>query len=167
MSSEFDYEKDLAIDPHQLDEEWLQQPSLYMRYAQESAMAQKIKDKAKERLELIRAQTDKKIRTDPEQYGLKKVTETTVANAILENEEYQQAKNDYDELNYDFNIMQSAVRAFDQRKKALEGIVTLYVGNYFSGPKEPRNLNKGKRYLKKIDDSADKQRKGLNFKRKQ
>lgn len=163
---DLNYEEDLAIDPHQLDEEWLKQPSLYMQYAHQSALSQKIRDKAKERLEVVRAQLDKKIRKDPGKYEVIKVTETTVANAILEQKEYQEAKQDFDELSYDANILQSAVRAFEQRKKALEGLVTLWVGNYFSGPKEPRILDQGKRILQKHSKVAEDQRTRLNRRRK-
>jgi hypothetical protein len=51
------------------------------------------------------------------------------------------------EAAYQLNIIQSAVRAFDHRKAALENEVKLWLGAYYSGPKEPRDIPGGKRVV--------------------
>ncbi len=55
--------------------------------------------------------------------------------------------------NYELNMLQSAVRALDHKRSALENEVKLWLGNYFSGPKEPRDIPGGKRI---VDIARDK-----------
>jgi len=151
---EKEYEQDLAIDPYCLDEEWLRQPGLYMKYSSMAADAQKRRDQLKERLEVIKAELDKKIRLTPSNYvTAEKVTETSIAFAILLQPEYKEAANDLTESNYELNMLQSAVRALDHKRSALENEVKLWLGSYFSGPKEPRDIPGGKRI---VDIARDK-----------
>ena len=77
------YEKDITIDPEALDVEFLRQASLMLKYCQHSARMRMEVDKAKQDLDIAKAEADKKIRDDPESYGINKVTETAIANAVL------------------------------------------------------------------------------------
>lgn len=161
-----DYEQDLAIDPHNLAEEWLRHPMLYMKYSEELAEAGKRRDKAKETLDIGKAQLDSSIRKDPDAYNVPKVTETAVSNAILISEGYQRLSEEYNETVWEVNILSAAVRAFEQRKKALESLVQLYIAQYFAGPKEPQNLPEGKRMVDIArGERSDKQRESLQRKR--
>ena len=68
------YEQDLAIDPDSLDTEWLEQPRLMLRYAKHASKMKMEVERAKERLDIIRAGLDKKIRIDPADFGIVKLT---------------------------------------------------------------------------------------------
>lgn len=152
---EKEFEKDLGIDPYCLDEEWLKQPGLYMKYSSVAADAQRRRDQLKERLEVIRAELDKKIRLSPTTYLTgDKVTETSIAFAILLQPEYKEVVNDLAEANYELNMLQSAVRAFDHKRSALENEVKLWLGSYFSGPKQPRDIPGGKRMVDIVRDKV-------------
>jgi len=165
--TERNYEQDLAIDPHELDECWLKHPALYMQYSRELADAQRTSTKAKEKLDVVRAEVDKDIRTNPDKFNLQKVTEGIVSATIALDERYREAQSDLNEKIYEVNILQGAVRAFDHRKKALENMVQLLMMEYFAGPKEPRNLPPGKRMADKAAAKAtDSQREGLNRRRR-
>lgn len=148
-----DYEQDLGIDPMQLDEEWLRQPGLYMRYSEMAAEAQKVRDQAKEKVDVIKAELDRAIRKDPAKFGVDKITESVVASTILIQPEYKAAGDVLIDANYEYSVLQSAVRAFDHRKSALENEVKLWLGSYYSGPKEPRDIPGGKRI---VDIARDK-----------
>lgn len=150
--TEINYEKDLAIDPGELDEEWLNQPVLMERYGRLSADAQRERDQLKEKMDVVRAETDNAIRENPTKYkcptdkaGAPKPTEAWIAAAILTTEEYRKASDTLIEANYKLNLLNSAVRAMEHRKKALEKLVELFGLQYFAGPKEPRQLMPGKR----------------------
>ena len=151
---EKEFEKDLGIDPYCLDEDWLHQPGLYMKYSSMAADAQKRRDQLKERLEVIKAELDKKIRLAPSDYvTVEKVTETSIASTILVQPEYRIATDELIQANYELNMLQSAVRALDHKRSALENEVKLWLGSYFSGPKEPRDIPGGKRV---VDIARDK-----------
>lgn len=152
----YDYENDLAIDPNNLDEECLIQPVLYMRYSEELAMSQKSRDKIKEKWEVTRAQTMLAIRKDPNEYNLSdKPTVDAVNAALTLDVNLEEIAHELNNANYELQILQSAIKAFDQRKKALEQLVSLFVSNYFAGPKQPRDLEGGKRLIDMARDQIN------------
>ena len=150
--AEFNYEKEVEINPNALDIEWLQQPSLFLKYSEAAAEARRDLDLAKERLDVIRAQIDKEIREDPEKFGVKKITEAVVSNTIVVQEKYRQVYQEYVDLKYQADLLTRVVSAFDQRKSALENLVRLYGQSYFAGPQEPRDL--GMEWEKKIKERS-------------
>lgn len=139
------YEEDIHIDSDLLDVEWLDQPALLMRYARNAAQARMALDKAKEALELARAEIDKKIRTIPEKYGIEKVTEGAVQAAILTQTAFKEATDTFIQAKFDADIAQGAVNAVNQRKDALENLVRLHGMQYFAGPKVPHDLTQLKK----------------------
>jgi len=129
---------DLQIDENQLDTEWLNQPQLYYRYAAKAADARRDFDAAKDELEVTKAEVDQSIRSDPAKFGLTKLTEATVASAVIIQEEYQKAQENVRQARHRHDVYQAAVSALDHRRKALENLVTLFMANYFSKPRVPK-----------------------------
>ena len=126
---------DLQIDENQLDTEWLNQPQLYYRYAAKAADARRDFDAAKDELEVTKAEVDQSIRSDPAKFGLTKLTEATVASAVIIQEEYQKAQENVRQARHRHDVYQAAVSALDHRRKALEKLVDLLIANYFSAPR--------------------------------
>ena len=135
------YEKDIKIDPDSLDIEWLEQASLMLKYTRYQAGLQLDEDEAKENLEFITAELDKEIRTNPEKFGIEKITEGVVRNTILLKDEYKEANKEYLTARFENNVGKGAVRSVDGRKTALENLVKLHGQQYFAGPKVPRDLS--------------------------
>ena len=128
---------DLQIDENQLDTEWLGQSQRYFQYASKAADARRDFDAAKDELEVTKAEVDQSIRSDPAKFGLTKLTEATVASAVIIQEEYQKAQENVRQARYSHDVYQAAVSALDHRRKALENLVTLFMANYFSKPRAP------------------------------
>lgn len=160
------YEKDIYIDSEALDVEWLEQPRLMLNYSQHLAEQRKLLDESKQSLDVAKAEADKKIRTNPEKYGIEKITEAVVGNAILIEKGYQQAYTEYLEAKYETDMAQAAVSAFEQRKYALENLVKLFIAQYFAGPNVPRDLTK--EWQKKQDQKeSDKKVGGMKRKNRE
>ena len=136
------YENDIKIDENSLDVEWLQQPKLMLLYSQHSVKMEHRLDYAKNKLDIVKAQLDKEIRMTPSEFDITKVTETVVQNTILTQPRYQDALAEYLEEQYEYNMSKVAIRAFDQKKSALENLVKLYGAQYFAGPSAPRDISK-------------------------
>ena len=134
------YETDIEIDESALDIEWLNQPALFMKYARNAARMRQELDRKKQELDIAKAEADKKIRMKPEKFGLEKITEAAVANAILTEQGYKDAYEVYLDAKYESDMASGAVAAFEQRKNALENMVKLNGQSYFAGPRVPRNL---------------------------
>ena len=136
---ELNYNGDLQIDHDALDVEWLRQASLFMKYAIEATEARTKLDRAKERLDVVRAELGMIVRNELAKTG-GKTTEAVVNSAIIQKSAYQDATEDVIQKKYDMDLLISAVKAFDQRKDALENLVRLQGQQYFAGPSEPRDL---------------------------
>jgi len=132
-----EYEKDLKINKHDLDNEWINQPFLQMKYVKFAVEAEIDMRRKKEVFEIKKAELYLAIRIEREMAKLK------VTEAILDAEIKLDldCKNKYDEYLTAlelFKFLSGAVEAFQQRKSALENMVKLYLNNYFSHPKEKK-----------------------------
>ena len=135
-----DYEKDLEIDSEALDIEFLNQASLFMRYAKHSANMRKLVDEAKQNLDIVKAKTDSDIRKRPKAYGLEKVTDKAIDAAILIHRGYQRANQYFLNAKYEADMASSAVQAMNIRKESLENLAKLHGQSYFAGPRVPHDL---------------------------
>ncbi len=137
-----DFENDVKIDESGLDVEWLRQADLMGKYCRHAAHAKAVMDRAKEALEVKEAEMDRVVREFPENYGISKITETVVKNAVLTTPQRTKASKNYIDAKYEYDMAVAAVRAIDQKKTALENLVKLHGMSYFAGPSVPRDLNK-------------------------
>lgn len=137
---ELNYEEDLSIDHNALDVEFLLQPQLFMKYSEMAADARLEVDRAKELLDVVRAECDQEIRENANREA-SKVTEAFINNQIVLHPRYREAAENLNILRHKLEILLSAVKAFDQRKSSLENLVKLYQGSYFAGPLVPHDLN--------------------------
>lgn len=135
-----DYADDLRIDEEMLDVEWLEQPMLFMKYANKYADTQRDLDDVKQKLDILKAELDKEIREKPSEFGIEKVTEGAIQSAILTNVSYQVMYDALLNTKYENDMAKNAVQAFNMRKEALENLVKLHGQSYFAGPKVPHNL---------------------------
>lgn len=139
---DLDYKKDAEIDEAALDIEWLNQPVLTMKYARIAAEAELTRDRAKEALELCKAEIDEDIRKNPGKYKIEKVTDKVVEALTLQDKEYQDCNDAYLTAKFNMNVANGALKAIgDMRKAALENLVRLQGQQYFAGPSVPRDIS--------------------------
>lgn len=136
-----DYNADLQIEKHSLDEEWLKQPALFMRYAEVSADADEARDAAKRQLEVQRAIADSEVRQAAEDAG-EKLTEAKVAVRVALSSAVAEAEALYIKACKEARLLSAAVKAFEQRKKALENLAALWSQGYFSTPSQNTRISK-------------------------
>lgn len=130
------YNSDIMINPNNLEDEILTQPSLYVTYMELFADYSYKKDVAKARLEYIEADLAIKIRTNPHEYDFDgKPTEGAIKNKILLDETYQKKLNELHELTKKVNIYSGMKTAFEQRRKSLDNLVALKIGGFHSDVK--------------------------------
>jgi len=157
-------EVDLRIDLNKLHEEWLKQPSLFMKYSDLAAQAQRKRDQLRERCDVVKAECDSVIREKPGDYncpqnkdGSYKPTEAWVTATIQRQQPFQKANEEYHAASYVFNLLRGAVDAMEHRKKALEMEVHLWQSGYWSTP-----YDSGKQVKDVAGVASDKQREGLS-----
>lgn len=138
------YKADLQINEDDLSAEWLEQPSLYMYYAELHAKALLAKEKASDHIDLVYAQLDSEIRRDWEKWFEKPPTESAIKNWILKQEKHKIALENYHKASYNANVAQAAKTAFDHRRKALENLVSLFISGFHSEPKVKKEVTRGR-----------------------
>ena len=160
----------LHIDKHLLDEEWVNQPKLYFEYASELALARQELEEARAEFDVVKAETDLAIRSDPADYDLpEKTTEVMIGKALILTEEYADAQKVVFTAKHRVDILSGAQTALDHRKKALENLVDLHGRNYFSSPNiDTRHMGSEdlEKFKEQVGDIENEKAKARNKKRK-
>ena len=130
------YEVDLEIDQHQLDQEWLNQPNLFMKYAEAQAEAKRILDNAHEHVKVTRSKLVRECKSN-----FPKATGPEIEAYYREDKRHRRAKDKMIEAEYDYSLMCGAVQGFHMRKRALEDLVRLWAGEYYSSPRSPKDVD--------------------------
>lgn len=149
------YEEDVAIDESSLDLEWLNQPSLMMKYGQHRASLQRDLDLAEENIKVIRSELIKKANTNPDKYlgvGVKP-TAPVVEAFFRNNSRHKEAKQAYIDLQYEVNMAWIATNSIDARKVALENLVKLHGQQYFAGPRVPNDITRSRKKVNQAESN--------------
>jgi hypothetical protein len=134
-----DFENDLSIDKYALDNEWAKQAHLYHKWSILLAEAERVRDKTEENIDIVKAELDLAIRSDPSTFGLGKITESVVNSAIIINKKYQSALDDYNQLKYNTKVIQSAIKSLEHKKYALDNLVRLFLSEYYLKEAPPQD----------------------------
>lgn len=134
----------VSVDPDRLDQEWVGQASLYLKYAEAEADARHAHAEAKAGLELVEARLSLAVRSTPSEYELPdKPTEGAIKAAITCAAEYKQAVGELNAAKHKLDLLAATTSALDHRRKALENLVQLEVMAYRSDPRPPRGGDAG------------------------
>lgn len=125
----------IEVDPNRLDEEWVDQPRLFLKYAERKADAERDFAEVKSDLEVVEAELDIAVRATPDTFGIKKVTESAVKSTILLQTDYQTALSKLHKAKHKVDVLDAVVKALQHRKSALESLVTLHGQSYFATPR--------------------------------
>jgi hypothetical protein len=143
------YRDAMSIDESRLDREWAGQASTYMELVEHSAAASKVVDELKDRLGVIEADTEERIRRVNDD-----MKEAAIKAAILLAPAVKDAKAKLNAARHELVLVRGAVDAMDHRKKALENLVQLHLANYRS---EPRAKGDTRDVVRKmVDDGQSK-----------
>ena len=132
------------IDQNLLDVEWVNQPKLFFKYAEQLAEAERRLDEAERKLKALDADIDSIIRGREE-----KVTEAMVKSKILGDKKHQEQEELIAKRRYKCSLLRAAVQSLDQRKRALEKLVDLHGQQYFATPKASE---RSKEFVDKIKE---------------
>lgn len=134
-----DYNKDIKIDEHNLESEWIEQASHFLYYAEAHAEALHIKDLAKAKCDYVYAVLYSEIKKDWNKIFDSKPTEPAIKEYIASHKKFKIAERKHINACKDANIMLAAKTAFEHRKAALSNLTSLKIGGFYA---EPRNKAK-------------------------
>lgn len=147
-----EFEENLKINLDELNEDWKGHALKRYKYACEVSHLDKVFKKTGEAIASIKATLITQIKNE----NPKATVQQIEAFCVL-SEEYIEGKNSQIETEFELNMAKNAVRAFDDRKSALENEVKLWGGNYFSSPVEDKASSPDEVSMKtKIKDEVTK-----------
>lgn len=141
--ADINYERDIKIDEKSLDIEWLEQPTLALKYARHYSYLNDEVRRLEEQKKIIRSKLILEVNQNPKELiGKDKPNSSDIEAFYRAHKDYQKIVN---ELNDAIKEAEFAGFAKDEicytRKKALENLVNLHAQQYFAGPNVPRNLS--------------------------
>lgn len=131
------YESDSTyydIDEHNLVEEARRQPKRMFEMCRELAEADADVKLLDVELELVEADLDRMIRSNPDKYGLKKVTEPGIKHAMKLTKRWQKAKKELITAETKRDTYKGGVKALEHRKESIGNIVYLNGQSYYGDP---------------------------------
>lgn len=131
-----DFTKDVAIDESNLVEELVRQPQLFYDWAKQAVYASIDTTAAKDKLDVAKAEVELRIRKHPRLHDLpEKPTEAMIKAAVIVHSKVKRANKRYLEALRIEKLLVKAERAFEHRKKSLEGLVHTNQQFYFANPR--------------------------------
>ena len=159
------YEQDMIIDESALEQEWLDQTGLAIKYGRHSSECRQQLTLAEENIKLVRSELIKEANEDPDEYlgdGIKP-TGANIESYYRNHNRHKKAKQDWVDAQFEANVAEIAYKEISfTRKAALENLVKLFQSDYFAGPSVPRNITE-ERELREKDFNR---RVGSKLKRK-
>jgi len=130
-----EYQQDLTVNEYALEIECAYQPQMFMKWAERYALAVFERDKAKQNLKVVIAETNLSVRNqEPDVYGLSKWTENAVQSVLDKHPDVLMAEDRYLEAIKNLEILRAAKDAFQDRKFQLINLVSLRNAQYYSDP---------------------------------
>ena len=157
---EFDFDADVMINRHKLEEECEKHSSLYWRYAKMEADAKGEQDDASDALDLLMSEKDAYYRDNPPDGA--KVTVDAVKAWVTSDNEVVAAREVLRKAKAKVYRLRAMVAAMDHRKGKLDNLVMLWIKNYYSTPG-----NEGKAHDKATDEKGKSFRTGLGKNRRE
>ena len=137
-----EFEKDVLIDPEELDFECCKQAELFFKWSTLAGKAKGEVERLKLDMDSTFAQIDLKVRKRPHRYGLEDVKEGAVKATVSTHPDYLKAVAKYHDARGLSLWLDRAVDSLEMKKRMLEELVKLHGLQYFAGPSSPRDLAK-------------------------
>lgn len=133
------YSRQLKIDRYNLVAELERQPQLFMDWALQAARAEIETKEAENDYDLVKGEAEKKVRRNPINYGIEKVTEGAIKAEVNRMAKVKKYYRRYLKALADEKVLKRAEKAFQQRKGMLESLVQLNVQLHFAEPNVPQD----------------------------
>lgn len=126
------------IDKYALDRECVIQPKLIMTWSLKVADLKADLERAKYNKDRSESEVDFSIRSNPESYGIIKITEGSVKAAVIGTVEYRDAHEKVIQAKHALDKAQAVLDSIHQRKTSIENLVQLHLSGYYAEPKMPK-----------------------------
>jgi len=156
---DINFEKDMEIDPHSLDLELLNHSKIATKYISIAKQYSKIAKRAYEKVKTIRSELTLEAAAEGITYKgtTVKATTQTIEAYYRNHPSYKKAVKDMLNKQHEAEVLESIVFTIKDRKECLSELQHLMFQEYFSTPKEPRDITR--KFNKRVRTVASKLKK--------
>lgn len=122
----------LRIDGSKLGEECLGQAVLYNQIGELVSEIKRTARTSKDTLDFTEARLKKEARANPGQFGIQKVTEAALDEAVKTHDEYRSAQKEYGDAQYLADCAAVLLTSAEQRKSMLKDAVSMAIHELYS-----------------------------------
>lgn len=139
LEEQMDLYDDLTLDITNLDTNWLEQPQIAFSWNQLFNAAQFTLRQLENKLKTLSAEMYLEIKQIAVEEK-EKTTEALLNNRVSTNKKIMKLQTDIFDAQYIVDILSSAKKAMDDRRRALEGLTELFVTHYFVSERDNQAL---------------------------
>jgi hypothetical protein len=132
MDEERKYAEDVLIDKYHLDVETSTHGKKFMHWVEKLAELNLSLKKKKALIVVKRAELNKDIRSNPDQYGIEKVTENAIQSAIEMDDDIQAMIQEQFLIEEDIEILKGVVEEIGGQRFMFEPLIRLYLASYYA-----------------------------------
>ncbi|KKN89668.1 hypothetical protein LCGC14_0235140 [marine sediment metagenome] len=121
----------LVVHIHALHKDAQNQPSLACDSGELAAELKAVSKRHKLLLDEVKAEADRDIRNNPDEFGLAKVTESAVKSAIDLHPDVQRVVRESIDADLDADKATTLANAFEHRRSMIKNEIQLYLGEYW------------------------------------
>ena len=127
-----DFEQELKIDLNTLEFEFMDQPIKVKKWGDLATDAEFIKNRAKDYLGQVIAETELDIRRNPDKYDIPKITDKLVATVALTIDVVKDAQLKYAETLRDLGNLKNSTNSLEHRRSSLKHLMESWQQGYWS-----------------------------------
>lgn len=126
------YKEDMKVDRFNLEIELERHTHIYLKYMDLEVEAQDIRDKLERRVDLIKAEMDAKVRSNPKRYGIEKISEGAIKSVVIKSQQYQEAEEEYLRAVKRARTLSGIMKGMEHRKASLKELTSLFTNGYYT-----------------------------------
>ena len=147
MPNESNFNKDISINPYELEEAAFTLPGLIYNYGILAGKARFELDTVQAELEVLKAQVEEDIRKNPDDYEMVKITESAISSKVSTDHRVIKKIGELNLAKVNFRYAEYAAKAMEAKKDALNYAIKLLQMNYYAGPEDLKVIDPGYRWV--------------------
>ena len=136
--------EDKKVDIHNLHLEDQKQPSLVEKWGTRWAEARDKERRGKRNLEIVYAEIEKEVRSNPEDYNIEKITENAVRSAVVISKKYNDIYNEHLDSCKEVDLMGVARDTIADKRASIDGEIKLFLNSYYARNTQDSDLKEAK-----------------------
>jgi hypothetical protein len=122
----------LAINTNKLDEDAAEQPRTLRQWADKLSFAEKRAKLAKRKLRVVKAELSKVVRQSPSKYGIFRVTDTAIEDAVVMMSAYKAEEEELISAELARDLLKNMVISLHERGEEIGNLVKLHGQQYWA-----------------------------------